>query len=73
MTTLGRAAWCAAFVEALRKLRPQLSERVAETIADIHYSTTTPLDPHVEAQVYHGRQLDQMAATRHPRMIHPLG
>jgi hypothetical protein len=62
MTTLSRAQWCAAFVEALRKLRPHLSVSFAETIADIHYSVTTPLDPQLEAQVYHSRQLDQIAA-----------
>ena len=61
--SVGRAEWCAEFVAALRKLRPHLSERFAATIADIHYSAMTPLDPQAEAQAYHGRQLDQIAAS----------
>ena len=60
MANADRAAWSAAFVEALLKLRPHLSARFASTIADNQYSAT--VDPQTAARAYHGRQLDQIAA-----------
>ncbi len=62
MSNPTRAAWCAEFAQALRQLRPHLSEKFAETIADVHYSTMTTLDPRTEAQGYHSRQVDHVAA-----------
>jgi len=51
---MDKATWVVEFVEALRELRPQVSLKLAETIALAEYRDGE--DPKKAASAYHRRQ-----------------
>jgi hypothetical protein len=54
---MSKDQWIAAFVEALRALRPHLTERYLMAVAAACYCANK--DPGSLARAYHDRQIDQ--------------
>jgi hypothetical protein len=63
-TAAERAAWHAAFISIVQRLRPHLSDRFAATLANIQYREG--IDPVAAAEAYHLRQLDQVSPVPRP-------